>query len=137
MNGVGTTLIEALRQGDDTIGFEISPYAALACQVKADAGRYDVAALDGLVARFEACGEAAYQARFRTPGGVPQSRATVHPLSYLDHAHRTNPAAPTCSSPRRRTSTTITTSASHALRGRAREEGVWPVKSTKGDKEDD
>ena len=57
--GVGTTLIEALGQGDDTIGFEINPYAALACKVKADAGRYDVAVLDGLIARFEACGEAA------------------------------------------------------------------------------
>lgn len=57
--GVGTTLIEALRQGDDTVGFEINPYAALACKVKADAGGYDVAVLDGLIARFEACGEAA------------------------------------------------------------------------------
>ena len=57
--GVGTTLIEALRQGDDTIGFEINPYAALACKVKADAGRYDVAVLDGLIARFEASGESA------------------------------------------------------------------------------
>ena len=57
--GVGTTLIEALRQGDDTVGFEINPYAALACKVKADAGGYDVAVLDGLIARFEACGKAA------------------------------------------------------------------------------
>ena len=57
--GVGTTLIEALGQGDDTVGFEINPYAALACKVKAAAGGYDVAVLDGLIARFEACGEAA------------------------------------------------------------------------------
>ena len=57
--GVGTTLIEALRQGDDTVGFEINPYAALACQVKADAGHYDVALLDDLIARFEAYGAAA------------------------------------------------------------------------------
>ena len=33
--GVGTTLIEALKKGDDAIGFEINPYAALACKVKA------------------------------------------------------------------------------------------------------
>ena len=57
--GVGTTLIEALRQGDDTVGFEINPYAALACKVKASAGRYDVALLDDLIARFAAYGEAA------------------------------------------------------------------------------
>ena len=57
--GVGTTLIEALKKGDDTIGFEINPYAALACKVKANAGHYDVANLDGLIARFEAYGAAA------------------------------------------------------------------------------
>ena len=56
--GVGTTLIEALKKGDDTIGFEINPYAALACKVKAHAGRYDVAHLDRLIARFEAYGAA-------------------------------------------------------------------------------
>ena len=56
--GVGTTLIEALRQGDDTVGFEINPYAALACKVKANAAHYDVALLDSLIARFEACGAA-------------------------------------------------------------------------------
>ena len=56
--GVGTTLIEALKKGDDTIGFEINPYAALACKVKANAGHYDVALLDRLIARFEAYGAA-------------------------------------------------------------------------------
>ena len=56
--GVGTTLIEALKKGDDTIGFEINPYAALACKVKAGAGHYDVANLDRLIARFEAYGAA-------------------------------------------------------------------------------
>ena len=56
--GVGTTLIEALKKGDDTIGFEINPYAALACKVKANAGHYDVALLDDLIARFESYGAA-------------------------------------------------------------------------------
>ena len=40
--GVGTTLIEALKRGHDTIGFEINPYAALACEVKVRAADYDV-----------------------------------------------------------------------------------------------
>ncbi len=57
-SGVGTTLIEALKKGDDTIGFEINPYAALACKVKANAGHHDVADLDGLIARFETYGAA-------------------------------------------------------------------------------
>ncbi|HET6568327.1 MAG TPA: DNA methyltransferase [Rhodothermales bacterium] len=37
--GVGTTLVEAMRAGHDAIGFEINPYAALACQVKTSADR--------------------------------------------------------------------------------------------------
>ena len=36
--GVGTTLVEAAWLGHDVIGFEINPYAALACRVKVNAG---------------------------------------------------------------------------------------------------
>ena len=36
--GVGTTLIEALKHGADTVGFEINPYAALAYKAKINAG---------------------------------------------------------------------------------------------------
>ena len=32
--GVGTTLVEGLRRGYDVVGYEINPYAALACEVK-------------------------------------------------------------------------------------------------------
>ncbi len=32
--GVGTTLVEGLKQGYNVVGFEINPYAALACEVK-------------------------------------------------------------------------------------------------------
>lgn len=39
--GVGTTLIEAYHAGHDVIGFEINPYAALACRVKLSASRLD------------------------------------------------------------------------------------------------
>ena len=35
--GVGTTLVEGVRRNCDVIGFEINPYAALACQVKLEA----------------------------------------------------------------------------------------------------
>ncbi|MCA1993979.1 MAG: site-specific DNA-methyltransferase [Coleofasciculus sp. S288] len=35
--GVGTTLVEATLMGHDGIGFEINPYAALACRVKVNA----------------------------------------------------------------------------------------------------
>lgn len=39
--GVGTTLVEAYLAGHDVIGFEINPYAALACRVKLGASRLD------------------------------------------------------------------------------------------------
>ena len=39
--GVGTTLVEAARRGHHVIGFEINPYAALACRVKLNARTLD------------------------------------------------------------------------------------------------
>src|SRR5436305_7935335 len=35
--GVGTTLVEAILSGHNAIGFEINPYAALACRAKLEA----------------------------------------------------------------------------------------------------
>lgn len=35
--GVGTTLVEGLKRGHNVVGFEINPYAALACEVKLSA----------------------------------------------------------------------------------------------------
>ncbi len=35
--GVGTTLVEGMLQGYDTVGFEINPYAALAARAKLEA----------------------------------------------------------------------------------------------------
>ena len=55
--GVGTTLIEALKHGDQAIGFEINPYAALACKVKTQAGLYDAEALAAMLDHFEEYGE--------------------------------------------------------------------------------
>ena len=37
--GVGTTLVEGVKRGCDVVGFEINPYAALACTVKLEAIR--------------------------------------------------------------------------------------------------
>ena len=51
--GVGTTLIQAILRGHKTIGFEINPYAALACRAKLTASRIDLAELDGAIALLE------------------------------------------------------------------------------------
>lgn len=55
--GVGTTLIEAMHNGDDAIGFEINPYAALASKVKARAALYDVSLLESAIERFDEFGD--------------------------------------------------------------------------------
>ncbi len=51
--GVGTTLVEAMKAGDDAVGFEINPYAALACRVKASVALYDVEKLTEAIERFD------------------------------------------------------------------------------------
>ena len=55
--GVGTTLVEALKYECDAIGFEINPYAALACQSKAQAAHYDADILAATLDRFEEYGK--------------------------------------------------------------------------------
>ncbi len=55
--GVGTTLIEALKHGDEVVGFEINPYAALACKAKTRVAHYDVEVLAEMLDRFEEYGE--------------------------------------------------------------------------------
>lgn len=50
--GVGTTLVEATKTGDHAVGFEINPYAALACRVKSNVALYDVDKLADAIERF-------------------------------------------------------------------------------------
>lgn len=52
-SGVGTTLIEAVLLDHDAIGFEINPYAALACRAKANAHRIVVEELYDEISKFE------------------------------------------------------------------------------------
>jgi len=66
--GVGTTLVEALRLGHNAIGFDINPYAALACRVKVQCSRYDLELLEQMVQDFRSF----MRSRARsTPASVP------------------------------------------------------------------
>ena len=56
--GVGTTLVEALKHGHNAAGFEINPYAALACRTKTGAGSYDLGRLREKVRHFREYGSA-------------------------------------------------------------------------------
>lgn len=51
--GVGTTLVEAVWNGHRATGFEINPYAALACKLKSRAASYDLAGLASATDRFD------------------------------------------------------------------------------------
>ncbi len=50
--GVGTTLVQAMLRGHNAVGFEINPYAALSCRVKAHSHRVNVQALKRDVKTF-------------------------------------------------------------------------------------
>lgn len=51
-SGVGTTLVEAVLHGHNAIGFEINPYAALACRTKLNAHKVDVKDLRNEIVRL-------------------------------------------------------------------------------------
>lgn len=52
--GVGTTLVEAIVGHHDAVGFEINPYAALACRVKLHAYQIVTETLHNELVRFQA-----------------------------------------------------------------------------------
>jgi DNA modification methylase len=52
-SGVGTTLVEAILHGHHAIGFEVNPYAALACRIKVEANQISVEALNNEILRFK------------------------------------------------------------------------------------
>lgn len=52
-SGVGTTLVEAILQGHNALGFEINPYAALACRTKVNAYLASAKSLSAEISRFQ------------------------------------------------------------------------------------
>lgn len=53
-SGVGTTLVEAILRGHNAVGFEINPYAVLACRTKVNAHRIVGENLYDEMSRFQA-----------------------------------------------------------------------------------
>ncbi|MEQ9552260.1 MAG: hypothetical protein RIM23_21940 [Coleofasciculus sp. G3-WIS-01] len=51
--GVGTTLVESALMGHDGVGFEINPYAALACRVKVNAYKLNPEDIQREIGRFQ------------------------------------------------------------------------------------
>ena len=50
--GVGTTIVQAVLSGFNSTGFEINPYAALACKAKLDSPKLDVEVLDAYIRKY-------------------------------------------------------------------------------------
>lgn len=71
--GVGTTLVEAAFQGHDVVGFEINPYAVLACRVKLSFQEIDSTKLQGIGEKISEF----YIAKSKN-GYIPNSTAPDH-----------------------------------------------------------
>ena len=103
-SGVGTTLVESLKAGIPSIGFEINPYAVLACRVKAEIPHYDAASLEETIVRYKGWMRRYEQARSEPKAGdildftVPQGfrsripffseRVLWQVLATLDFIHK-------------------------------------------------
>jgi len=69
--GVGTTLIEGLRRNHDVVGFEINPFAALACQVKIEALKMQPQTIRRLADELEAYLGLQLRSASNAPKSVP------------------------------------------------------------------
>lgn len=68
--GVGTTIVQAFLKGFDTIGFDINPYAALACKVKLNSPIIDVTKLQELCVEYQKdCAKNATTLNLQKPSG--------------------------------------------------------------------
>ena len=93
--GVGTTLVQALLNGINCIGFEINPYAALACNVKLNSPRLDLGTLESYCLEYQkVVGLARHPAVIRRPAEfqtrIPFFSPSVEEqaLAFLDFVER-------------------------------------------------
>ena len=77
--GVGTTLVQALLNRFDCIGFEINPYAALACKAKLNSPKLDLARLEACCCEYQKV--AAGDCERRPQGGRPSLPREFHSLA--------------------------------------------------------
>jgi hypothetical protein len=69
--GVGTTLVQALLYGFDCLGFEINPFAALACKAKLNSRKLDLGRLEACCLEYQ-----------KVPGGGGRPVATRRPAEF-------------------------------------------------------
>ncbi len=71
--GVGTTLVEGLKQGCNVIGFEINPYAALACEVKTSCIKEKLGPFGEALAKLDEFTKRSADARSRPKSSSPSA----------------------------------------------------------------
>jgi DNA modification methylase len=85
-SGVGTTLVEAVLSGHKATGFEVNPYAALACRVKVEASQISVEVLNDEILKFQDFYSSAILSSY-TPQSTPptgfKTRANFYSPSVL------------------------------------------------------
>lgn len=93
--GVGTTLVQSLLNGFDCIGFEINPYAALACRTKLNSPKLDLGKLEAYYLEYQkvaggagplAAAQRPAQFETRIPFFSPSVEVQV--LAFLDFVER-------------------------------------------------
>jgi DNA modification methylase len=75
-SGVGTTLVEAMLLGHDAIGFEINPYAALACRTKLAAHQIRLEDLTAEISRLKGFYEKKVVSKYSPTSKPPQGFKT-------------------------------------------------------------
>ena len=78
--GVGTTLVEGLKRGYNVVGFEINPYAALACEVKVRAPRCRMKHMTECIQTMEQISRNASMARAQPKSSPPPNFRSKRPF---------------------------------------------------------
>jgi len=86
--GVGTTLIEGLRRNHEVVGFEINPYAALACQVKIEALELQPQVIRQVADEMETYLRARLRDRTCEPESVPPAAFRTHDPFFSPNVER-------------------------------------------------
>lgn len=76
--GVGTTLVDSLLEGFNSVGFEINPYAALACRVKTCFNMINLTELSKEVLSFKEFYNQKLNSEYIPKSGIPKGFKTRH-----------------------------------------------------------
>ena len=86
--GVGTTLVESYITGNDSIGFEINPYAYFACKTKINSLQIDEGRFNNEIERFSSFYQKNVYSKYRVQSKEPEGFRTKIPFYSPDVLHK-------------------------------------------------